>query len=100
MSIGSGSGWEYLQLAISREPSPGQWPISSWLHRGQGRDPEEVKGTDPATLLNELGRDGWELVGPPEVLSVISTHVDSGDTSREREHWVERRFWLKRRRAY
>jgi hypothetical protein len=89
--------WEYAQLLVNREPSPSPdfWPISMQLFTGDGQT-VPVDGDNPVVALNGLGRDGWELVGPPEVLSVVASHIDSGGQARDRAYWVERRFWLKR----
>ena len=51
---------------------------------------------DEVVALCKLGGLGWELVGPPHVLSAVATHVDSGGFGRDRAYWVEKNYWLKR----
>jgi hypothetical protein len=89
--------WEYAVLVVLREPTPdGPWPISATLFQGDGSDVTIEDPSNLARVLGGLGRDGWELVGAPEVASVVATHHDSGGRQRDRGYWVERRFWFKR----
>lgn len=91
--------WEYAQVVQSREPAPVKgWPIAAVLHLGGGDEIALDDADNVMRALDSLGQDGWELVGPPEVFSVVATHVDSGGGQRDRAYWVERRFWLKRQR--
>lgn len=98
MSLVTRPVWEYGQLVVVREPSPDDWPVTATFYDGDGQS-VPLDGSDPVAMLNKLGTDGWELVGAPEVFSVVATHTDSGGGRRDRAYWVERRFWLKRRRA-
>jgi hypothetical protein len=94
--------WEYGQLVLSRRPAKNphdEWPVRSAFHAGKASDPQQLDGADPLQLLNRLGRDGWELVGPPDVANTVTTFVDLAGATRERVDWLERRFWLKRLRT-
>lgn len=96
MPLAARPTWEYAEILVVREPTPrSEWPITATVYYGDGRA-TSVDGDNPVVILNDLGRDGWELVGPPEVLNVVAAHVDSGGLSRDRAYWVERRFWLRR----
>jgi hypothetical protein len=98
MTLQNPPTWEYAQLALEREPKPGgDWPIRAFLHL-ELQGAVEITYTDTVALINDLGRQGWELLGPPEVVNVAAVHTDSGGLHRQRAYWVERRFWLKRNR--
>ena len=99
MAIGERAHWEYGQLVFTREPpkNPNDpWLVQCVFYQGKGTDGIPLKGDDPVKVLNDFGRDEWELVGSPETASIIGTYTDAAGSSRDRAVWVERRFWLKR----
>jgi hypothetical protein len=89
--------WEYSHLVLTCDP---------------GKDPTEARGylalpdatawkelglvANITALLNELGRDGWELVGAPSDLNAVYSYQAANSTWHDRAYFVERRFWLKR----
>jgi hypothetical protein len=47
-------------------------------------------------VLNELGADGWELVGPPTTANGVFTYKASTDVYHDKAVWMEQTFWFKR----
>jgi hypothetical protein len=70
LEIGEGKGgamqqWEYLQVTFSHSRRVGDEREHPWrdsLGR-KGVASSHVSNIDYATLLNQLGAEGWELVG-------------------------------------
>jgi hypothetical protein len=72
------AGWEYARVYMSRD-SQSKEPVPIWLQlpndlEWQRREPDEFRA-----LFNELGRDGWELVGPPNVANGVFTYKAATD---------------------
>ena len=85
--------WEYAVLLYTKDPAHAQNPVRAWLTL-PGKEQEEV--TDHKGLVNELGSEGWEMVGPPDMLNAVFTYHASNDTWHDRAYWVEAWFYFKR----
>jgi hypothetical protein len=48
-----------------------------------------IKADTTLKYINEIGRDGWELLGPPWTQNVVTRDTDSGGNWRDRAYWVE-----------
>jgi len=49
--------------------------------------------------VNDLGAEGWELVGPPTVANAVFTYKAATGVFHDKANWVEMTYWFKRRRS-
>jgi hypothetical protein len=89
--------WEYARLQLTCDP---------------GNNPSEIRGllglpgtttwkdlgilNSVTATLNNLGSEGWELLGPPSDLNAVYTYKAANETWHDRAYFVERNFWFKR----
>jgi hypothetical protein len=89
--------WEYARFKLIRDPAYADAPTYGYLALPGDANWKELGVVVNTTLaLNDLGKQGWELVGPPNDLNTVFTYKASNDTYHDRAHFVERDFWLKR----
>ena len=92
-----GNAWEYAQLHMIRDPQA-EKPVPVWL-RFPGDTEWRKRGNDDFLgLLNELGGEGWEMVGPPSVANGVFTYKAATDVWHDRAIWIEMTHTFKRPR--
>lgn len=100
----TGRTFQYGYLKMWRhtdgiQPS-GAWPVRFWwFGEGVQQELEEPSG-DVLVLLDQLGSKGWELVGPPEVMSFVRLvefkNPTGGSWRNNAADWLSRGFWMRR----
>ena len=93
------SKWEYLFLSTAVDPGADGWDtkLPQWWMWGPGDEKYKDAGTTPfAVLLNRLGSEGWELIGPPNAQKAVFTYKAANDTWHDRSYNVETTWVLKR----
>jgi hypothetical protein len=89
--------WEYAQLKLTRDPGSDINIVYGYLGL-----PDETTWTElgalknTLTTLNDLGKKGWALLGPPSDVNSVFSYKAGNETWHDRAYWVERDFWLKR----
>jgi hypothetical protein len=91
-------GWEYARLYMSRDPQSKE-PTRMWLRLPSDTEGRKREASEFWALFDELGADGWELVGPPTVANGVFTYKAATDVWHDRSLWLERTYWFKRQRA-
>ena len=91
------SGWEYARINTRRDPQDKD-SIKLWVQRtGEGKW-EEQESNEFWQLLDDLGAEGWELVGSPEVANGVFTYKASTGVWHDKSVWLEKTYLLKRPR--
>ncbi len=89
--------WEYAQARFTRDPGSETMQIYGWLALpGDTAWRELGKLGGPLEAVNQLGSDGWEMVGSPVSQDSVFTYKAANSTWHDRAYWVERDFWFKR----
>lgn len=90
--------WEYLSLIQKRHPMD-DWAITISVTGPGGVDEDDIRGVRLVDVMNRLGSDGWEVIGPPHVSNLISAEevpLPSGPAPLDSVMWLMRQFWFKR----
>ncbi|HEX5929985.1 MAG TPA: hypothetical protein VFY48_11405 [Solirubrobacterales bacterium] len=90
--------WEYARIYLSRDPQS-QDPVPVWLQLPGDKEWTKREEDKFWALVEELGADGWELVGPPTVQHGVFTYKAATDVWHDRSLWLEQTYLFKRRRA-
>jgi hypothetical protein len=89
--------WEHTQLRLTCDPGADGMPIYGWLaHPTDTKWQELGKIESVVPLINQLGAEGWEMVGSPVSQSAVFTYKAANETWHDRAYWVVRDFWFKR----
>jgi|GEM_PF-4566966 len=89
--------WEYAVLHLARDPAQEGLPVHGWFAL-PGDDDWRSLGEMKNTLefLNQLGSEGWEMVGGPTVQSAVFTYKAASDVWHDRGSWIEKDYAFKR----
>ena len=95
--------WEYITLIAWREVQFNRDDVKYSLLSPDADEPRnlEVPGVDGSNfvdLLNNLGSQGWELVGPPEEVKVAMTYKNERDHFMNYADWARKTYIFKRGR--
>lgn len=89
--------WEYARLKLTCDPGKDITVYYGYLALPGSASWKELGVVESIiNAINDLGREGWELVGPPNDLNSVFTYKAGNDTWHDRAYFVERDFWLKR----
>jgi hypothetical protein len=91
------NGWEYARLFTSRDPQD-KGSTKLWLQLPRETEWQERESEKFWSLLDELGADGWELVGSPVVANGVFTYKASTGVWHDKSVWMEQNYLLKRPR--
>lgn len=90
--------WENAVLHCARSKVGDEWRFSATLYAPEEsklRSQVDVRAeAEIVLLLNELGAEGWEVVGVDNFNSVFG-YENIGGVGKA--VWVDRHFWLRRR---
>jgi hypothetical protein len=89
--------WEYARLYASRDPQDKE-STRTWLQLPKDTKWVEKETEEFWSLLDELGADGWELLGPPTSEKGVFTYKAATDVWHDRSLWIELTYWFKRER--
>jgi len=84
-----------MQVIGARDPATKGWPITVTIMHASGES-EQQEALNLIGVMNQLGDEGWELVGAPETQHAVVDMRSHDGGYRETARWVHRRFWLKR----
>lgn len=97
------SRWEYMAVAHIRDWSSPGFPNEVWVwgpHDSDGSQVPTGEGFSILRLLDDLGSEGWELVGPPAHFNLVGQVAvrasDGAPSQADGAYWHRREFWLKR----
>jgi hypothetical protein len=89
--------WEYARLTLTCDPGVDTNVVHGYLGLPGTTSWMELGVIESQTnVINDLGREGWELVGPPNDVNSVYTYKSGNETWHDRASFVERNFWLKR----
>jgi hypothetical protein len=92
--------WEYMWIRLSRDVQFEPDEIQYWIFEPESEPREiEVPGEDGSSftdLLNKLGSQGWELVGPPIEVKVAMTYANSKGHYMNYADWTRQSYLFKR----
>ena len=89
--------WEYAQLRFTCDPGVDGLPIYGWLTYPPDTKWKELgKIESVGSLMNRLGKEGWEMVGTPVSQNAVFSYKAANETWHDRAYWVTRDFWFKR----
>lgn len=72
-------------------------PVHGWLGL-PGKDSWEELGelSNPKSVIDKLGSEGWEIVGNPISQNAVFTYKAASGVWHDRASWIEKDFWFKR----
>lgn len=94
-----------MQRVVTELDDHDLWPIKYTLFEGGHPGVEPTPESGLIGLLDQLGSQGWELLGAPEVYSYAYPMKNKGkknpgavaeDFYNTSSDWVSRRFWFRR----
>ncbi|WP_433222268.1 hypothetical protein ACQP00_23005 [Dactylosporangium sp. CS-047395] len=89
--------WEYARLQLTCDPGKNPYEFHGLLGLPGTTSWHDLGILDSVTAtLNDLGSEGWELVGTPSDLNAVYTYQAANETYHDRAYTVERCFWFKR----
>jgi hypothetical protein len=80
--------FEYSIVTSSRDISKKDYPWGVWTLT-YGLKSEELEIPDGKSVLNFLGEQGWELVGPPEITRMTGVWGAFNHTTGKKDHYVD-----------
>ena len=92
-----GSRWEYAVLALTCDPG-----VATDKFYGHMKFPGDAKYRELGVIedvlqkINSMGREGWELVGPPTYLNSVFTYQAGNGTWHDRAYPIETKYHFKR----
>jgi hypothetical protein len=95
------STWEYARVRVRRDPgraTPPGAPAAPLDVARQlpGEDAFSPVDRGQFATLNDMGSQGWELIGPPIVLNAVYGFQSRDGDNHDRASWVEKEFIFKR----
>ena len=80
--------FEYCNVAASRDLSRRDYPWSAW-YLTSNLESKELEVPQGMSVLNFMGTQGWELVGPPEVTRMTGVTAAFNHTSGEKDNYID-----------
>jgi hypothetical protein len=88
--------WEYVRLRYYRDQSLERPEVLAYVYREGGQPEEKGVQSNRNDLVAELGREGWEMVGPPvREMAAFAAVGHSGGRFRIAD-WSSEEYWFKR----
>ncbi len=80
--------FEYCSVSASRDLGARDYPWSAWT-KSYGGQSEKLEVPENQSVLNLLGAEGWELLGPPEVTKMTGVVAAFNHSSGQKNHYID-----------